>query len=376
MITHEDIAKNNTEGGLWVVLNNKVLDLGVFQFQHPGGRCVLHQIPTGQDASEAFLRAGHDRHAESILRKLEVGVLESSQNRQPVGLHHPLSWRELLVFIITFAGTAVTFLSYFFLLCNRNSGLPFTRAGSGLSTIQELMVEIFSTIYLPTQILLACGFAADFLLVKECRQNFVRLRKAGYSVPYIFFCVSFIFFFSGPTLGVILWNHLQDSAPHFDLGLVLRVGTILVISEVSFTKIHRWMHREKPQFHVMHHCCQYSTVTTSLIFDPEDYLLEFWASKFPILLVLGTDLLGCYDGFACVVALGAAILNDLCNHDAWLRTGHYYHHLDVSVSYGLLHLPWLPSKADPLDRLHKQLDDIFTPQRPTSSSISRVKTSK
>lgn len=131
-------------------------------------------------------------------------------------------------------------------------------------------------------------------------------------------------------------------------------------SDFVFERVHEQLHRYYPQWHLMHHCCDSPTATSGLIFDLPDYIFEFWAAKSPIIAILGTNVFGCYDGFACVVALGVAIAIDICNHDAWCRTPHYDHHQHISTSYGVWPIRTnSASRADALDKIHGLLDAIF-----------------
>jgi cytochrome b involved in lipid metabolism len=358
-ITREEVAKHNKDGDLWVVLDGMVLDVSEFQFCHPGGRLVLHES-AGQDVSNSYRNAGHSKRARKVVERLKIGNVPDEAT--PIRNCHlgaaagDSKWREFFVFVLSFVATAITVFSYWSLICNREAEIE---------TFSELVTEIMTTNYIPTQIFLGSFIVADFLLLKESRKNFARVQRAGFSYTYIVFCMSSIYFLSAPTLGVIFWLLLQDSPVYFSFPLVLKIIADYLASDVLFFEnVHKWLHHHKPEWHLMHHICRYPTATSPLIMEFQDYVLEFWASKFPIILVFGTDVFGTYDGFVCVSALTFAILIDVCNHDPWCRTPHYDHHVDISSSYGVVPIRLAPPKTDQFDRLHALLDSALLASKP------------
>merc|ERR1719440_1029571 len=52
-ITLEEVAKHNTKGDVWVVLNGQVLNVTSFLKDHPGGELAIMTF-AGKDASEEF----------------------------------------------------------------------------------------------------------------------------------------------------------------------------------------------------------------------------------------------------------------------------------------------------------------------------------
>merc|ERR1719265_2588100 len=52
-ITLEEVAKHNTKGDCWVVLNGEVLDVTNFLKDHPGGELAIMTF-AGKDATEEF----------------------------------------------------------------------------------------------------------------------------------------------------------------------------------------------------------------------------------------------------------------------------------------------------------------------------------
>ena len=62
--TEEEIAKHNTEGDLWVVIEGKVYDLTTFLPDHPGGKKAI-MLFAGKDATEEF----NMLHPPNVLKK-------------------------------------------------------------------------------------------------------------------------------------------------------------------------------------------------------------------------------------------------------------------------------------------------------------------
>ncbi|EJD00822.1 acyl-CoA dehydrogenase NM domain-like protein [Fomitiporia mediterranea MF3/22] len=77
----EEVAKHNSPGDLWIVIDAKVFDVSRFANLHPGGAAVLlAKSVAGQDATETFF--GLHRH-EVLLRphyaRLQIGTLEGEE---------------------------------------------------------------------------------------------------------------------------------------------------------------------------------------------------------------------------------------------------------------------------------------------------------
>lgn len=76
-LTREEVAKNNTEDSLWVIIDHKVYDVTDFLDAHPGGSVVLQQV-AGQDATQAF----YNLHRHEVLQKysnLCIGTIEGEE---------------------------------------------------------------------------------------------------------------------------------------------------------------------------------------------------------------------------------------------------------------------------------------------------------
>ncbi|GFH50301.1 cytochrome b5 [Chaetoceros tenuissimus] len=318
---------------LHLSIDGIVYDVTKYQYEHPGGR-IAFQLQKDKDCTDLFHAVGHSKHAMKLLQKYRIrkgtSNIAAPQILQETRHYKTKqSRRKLFVFILSMVATSTTIYSYWNLICNKN-------AASTLDTLADLMYEIMTSIYVPTQLLVGSFMVADYILVDDCRANFQLLKQAGYSMAYVLFCMLSIYVVSAPALGLIFWTFLQDSQPHFDVTMVPKILITYVMADMLFENVHKWMHHKKTNWHLMHHVAVFPTACSAFVFDLTDYALEFWAAKFPIILILGTDVVKMYDGFACVLCMAMAILIDICNHDAWCRTRHYYHHVSTASSFGIV----------------------------------------
>lgn len=77
-LTRAEVAKNNTDESLWMIIDHKVYDVTDFLDAHPGGESVLKQV-AGTDATEAF----YNLHRQEILQKYQslcIGTLEGEKS--------------------------------------------------------------------------------------------------------------------------------------------------------------------------------------------------------------------------------------------------------------------------------------------------------
>ncbi|KAB5596150.1 Long-chain specific acyl-CoA dehydrogenase [Ceratobasidium theobromae] len=85
-IAPEEVAKHNSQGDLWIVIDSDVYDLSRFADLHPGGKNVLFDSTVaGQDASEAFFSV----HRSDVLEKpqyakLRIGTLVGRSRKSDV----------------------------------------------------------------------------------------------------------------------------------------------------------------------------------------------------------------------------------------------------------------------------------------------------
>jgi alkylation response protein AidB-like acyl-CoA dehydrogenase len=76
-LSRAEVAKNNTEDSLWMIIDSRVYDVTDFLDAHPGGAAVLKQV-AGTDATEAF----YNLHRHEVLQKYEslsIGTVEGEK---------------------------------------------------------------------------------------------------------------------------------------------------------------------------------------------------------------------------------------------------------------------------------------------------------
>ncbi|KAG8871386.1 hypothetical protein FRB97_008761 [Tulasnella sp. 331] len=80
--SREEVAKHNSKGDLWVIIDAKVFDLSKFANLHPGGlNVLLDEEVAGQDATQVF----YSLHRQEVLQKpgyvrLQIGVVEGEKS--------------------------------------------------------------------------------------------------------------------------------------------------------------------------------------------------------------------------------------------------------------------------------------------------------
>lgn len=82
-LTREEVAKNNTEDSLWVIIDHKVYDVTDFLDAHPGGSVVLQQV-AGQDATQAF----YNLHRHEVLQKYSNLCIGTIEGEEPEVIEH------------------------------------------------------------------------------------------------------------------------------------------------------------------------------------------------------------------------------------------------------------------------------------------------
>jgi hypothetical protein len=140
---------------------------------------------------------------------------------------------------------------------------------------------------------------------------------------------------------------LNTDAPiRFDVSLVCHVALAVLATEVPFTVVHQWLHRQNAAEHKMHHCCHTSSWCTNLIITPNDLIFEFSGPIIIIGLILGTDWCGLHDPFGVFVALLIQQGWYGMSHDSTWRNHHYYHHKFVNGGYTVYLPTWARDDKD------------------------------
>ena len=75
IITEDELLKNNKDGKLWLLINNKVYDLTEYQNDHPGSDTILQDV-INTDATQEFEDVGHSSEASQIKDKYQIGIID------------------------------------------------------------------------------------------------------------------------------------------------------------------------------------------------------------------------------------------------------------------------------------------------------------
>eukprot|EP00475_Leptophrys_vorax_P035179 TRINITY_DN57661_c0_g1_i1.p1 TRINITY_DN57661_c0_g1~~TRINITY_DN57661_c0_g1_i1.p1 ORF type:complete len:176 (+),score=30.87 TRINITY_DN57661_c0_g1_i1:453-980(+) len=118
--------------------------------------------------------------------------------------------------------------------------------------------------------------------------------------------------------------------PHFDLGLVMKLVVMFVLSEIHFTCVHVLMHTRLPKLHLLHHLSVATSFSSTYIFHPIDFLLEISP---PLIVGVLIGLICCNDVFAYLVHMTITVTWYAMDHDAFLKTAHAKHHRNVNEFY-------------------------------------------
>jgi len=75
LITENELLKNNKDGKLWILIDNKVYDLTEYQNEHPGSDSILHDV-MDIDATQEFQDVGHSTEADKIKESYQIGIID------------------------------------------------------------------------------------------------------------------------------------------------------------------------------------------------------------------------------------------------------------------------------------------------------------
>lgn len=107
--TWEEVARHNTAGNLWVVIEGKVYDLTKYINLHPGGPAPIVG-KAGRDGTLSFQKAGHPAFVMTEREKYQIGLVDGADPR-PSGENKStgeslLSITNLLVVLLLAAAVA------------------------------------------------------------------------------------------------------------------------------------------------------------------------------------------------------------------------------------------------------------------------------
>ena len=111
LITENELLKNNKDGKLWILIDNKVYDLTEYQNVHPGSDSILHDV-MDIDATQEFQDVGHSTEADKIKESYQIGFIDKdslnkmkmSNNCTDIELENNKfkAWLPISIFIFLF----------------------------------------------------------------------------------------------------------------------------------------------------------------------------------------------------------------------------------------------------------------------------------
>lgn len=111
-ITLAEVAQNNTQQKIWIVLQGRVYDVTGYINEHPGGEEVLLE-QGGRDATESFEDVGHSLDARELLKQFLIGEVHPFDRQTEVPNKSPSNDSSLwTVWLIPILGALVLGLMY------------------------------------------------------------------------------------------------------------------------------------------------------------------------------------------------------------------------------------------------------------------------
>ncbi|KHN81381.1 Cytochrome b5 type B [Toxocara canis] len=80
-INIEEVAKHNTAASIWMIYEDKVLDITNFLDKHPGGDSILLEV-AGQDGTSRFRDIRHSKDAVKMIDQYVIGIVKKDADTQ------------------------------------------------------------------------------------------------------------------------------------------------------------------------------------------------------------------------------------------------------------------------------------------------------
>jgi sterol desaturase/sphingolipid hydroxylase (fatty acid hydroxylase superfamily) len=187
--------------------------------------------------------------------------------------------------------------------------------------------------------------------------NFSTLRGAGFKDWHL--CLSMLINFvilQGGSYAVVVRirrdSRFDELNARISAELIVKVVCALITADVAYYHFHRFLHRQWPNIHLMHHLCLRTSATTTMIAHPVDLLFEM----FPVGGVIAAAFTQLSDDpFAFLVTMTIANVWYPLGHDEWLQLAHARHHRYTNSSYWAY---WsFDFKFDKFDLVKRQVFD-------------------
>eukprot|EP01084_Bolivina_argentea_P090975 163831_1 len=196
----------------------------------------------------------------------------------------------------------------------------------------------------------------DFLISDSPWKNLQTAQKSGYSIGTIIFytllnIISYQFVWI--LFGQIILNEVKI-VYYFDIWLLLKITITLITGDIYFYWAHKWLHQSEfgAQLHLLHHTCLHTSMSTALIFNPIDLLLEFTGPNAMLLIMYWIFNDPCF-----LVVTGTIMLVWYgMSHDECLEpiSHHYKHHTDCNGDYPIYKEWRVYNPNDKIKRLIKR----------------------
>ncbi|VDM38854.1 unnamed protein product [Toxocara canis] len=105
-INIEEVAKHNTAASIWMIYEDKVLDITNFLDKHPGGDSILLEV-AGQDGTSRFRDIRHSKDAVKMIDQYVIGIVKKDADTQKKNSFGIFSERKYKKCIYITAATAV-----------------------------------------------------------------------------------------------------------------------------------------------------------------------------------------------------------------------------------------------------------------------------
>ena len=174
----------------------------------------------------------------------------------------------------------------------------------------------------------------DFMVSDAGYKNLQTISKHGtsYTTMMIYMSINFLII---QAQWIHVGHYVLDSVDHidyyFDLPLLFKIIITMGLGDIYFFWVHKTLHVTKfgASLHKIHHCCFYPSLSTNLMFNPVDTMIEFTGPN-SVLLISYFIL----NDAAFLVVCGCIILCWYAyNHDENFKSIHYYHHIHCDGQY-------------------------------------------